>query len=247
MVTIKKGQVDMDPQQSQTAKTFDEYKDNYSDAVDAAVAFTGLSTDFYTRVKADYITDLVNAHFGDGLSLSALDIGCGIGNYHPLLEPKFAKLSGVDVSKECVETAKLRNLSVEYKVYDGSLLPYDDASFDIVYTICVMHHVPPLHWPNFAAEMRRVLRHGGLALVFEHNPRNPLTMRAVNTCPFDKDAVLLRSEKTEQLLLEAGFVDVSSRFILSVPPVNKFLRRVDQFFGRIPWGGQYYVAAKLST
>jgi len=233
----------MDSEQAQTAKTFDSYSDSYSDTVDAAIAFTGLKVDFFTRVKADYIRDLVDARFGQQKALSALDVGCGVGNYHPLLRSRFASLSGVDVSPACVETARQCNAGLEYKVYDGGVLPYDDASFDLAFTICVLHHVPPSQWPNFVSETRRVLKPGGLALVFEHNPQNPLTMRAVNTCSFDEDAVLLRNEQTEALYREAGFAAVRSRFILSVPAANGFLRGVDRVFSRLPLGAQYYVEA----
>ncbi|WNJ90046.1 class I SAM-dependent methyltransferase [Bosea sp. 685] len=233
----------MDPQQSQTAKTFDSYKDTYSDAVDASVSFTGLSTDFFTKVKADYIIDVTRARQGVPKELSALDVGCGVGNYHSLLSPHFKALSGVDISPACVETARGRNATVDYKVYDGVTLPYETGTFDVAFTICVMHHVPPSQWQGFAREMHRVLKPGGLALIFEHNPRNPLTMRAVNQCPFDADAVLMRSETTEALYREAGFKDIVSRYILSVPPANGLLRRVDQLFARLPFGGQYYVAA----
>jgi hypothetical protein len=48
----------MDPQQAQTAKTFDSYESSYSSVVDTAVSFTRLSADFFTRVKADYIKTL---------------------------------------------------------------------------------------------------------------------------------------------------------------------------------------------
>jgi len=233
----------MDPQQLETAKTFDSYKDTYSEAVDASVSFTGLSTDFFTRVKAEYIVDVTQARRGAPAMLLALDVGCGVGNYHQLLTPHFKALSGVDISGACVATAQGRNPGVDYKVYDGENLPYESGEFDVAFTICVMHHVPPSQWQKFADEMRRVLKPGGLALVFEHNPRNPLTMRAVNQCPFDADAVLLRSEKTEGLLREAGFSSIETRYILSVPPMNGVLRRVDQLFSRIPFGGQYYVAA----
>jgi len=235
----------MDTQQNQTAKTFDAYKDNYSHAVDNAIAFSGLSTDFFTRVKADYIREIASAHFSSTGNVEVLDVGCGVGNYHGLLTPHFSKLSGIDVSPACIETARKRNLSVVYKIYDGKTLPYDSGSFGLVYTICVLHHVPPQNWENFAKEMRRVLKPGGLALVFEHNPRNPLTMRAVNNCPFDEDAVLLRSEETERLLRQAGFQDVRSKFILSVPAANRFLRRVDGLFSAMPFGAQYYVRATV--
>ncbi|MBN8943042.1 MAG: class I SAM-dependent methyltransferase [Rhizobiales bacterium] len=233
----------MDPQQEQTARTFDGYKDSYSEAVDSVVAFTGFSVDFFTRVKADYILDLTREELGNPGNLSVLDVGCGIGNYHPLLSPHFGTLAGVDVSSACVDTARRRNPAVGYQVYDGERLPYDSASFDLAFTICVMHHVPPAKWRGFVGEMRRVLRPGGLALVFEHNPYNPLTRRAVNTCPFDADAVLLRSRTTKALLREAGFDGIRARYILSVPPTNRLLRRVDRGFGLLPFGGQYYVMA----
>ena len=59
-----------------------------------------------------------------------------------------------------------RNPGVSYRPYDGRRLPYEDGQFDAAVTICVMHHVPPAQWPAFAAEMKRVVRRGGLAVVF---------------------------------------------------------------------------------
>lgn len=232
----------MDPQQRRTAETFDTFRENYSEAVDGALAFTGLKTDFFTRVKADYIVELVDSHFGRR-DIEALDVGCGVGNYHQLLSPVFARLSGVDVSSACIETARLRNPTVAYAAYDGGALPYPDASFDLAFTICVLHHVPPAAWPGFLSEMRRVLKPGGMALIFEHNPRNRLTMRVVNKCAFDEDAVLLRMEETEALMTQAGFASVEGRFILSVPAKGAALRRIDQMFGRLPFGAQYFVKA----
>ena len=231
----------MDPQQAQTAKMFDTHKDTYSKIVDASVSFTGLSTDFFTKVKAGYILDVTRASVGHPEDLSILDVGCGVGNYHSLLAPNFKSLSGVDISSACVEMARRRNVAADYKVYGGETLPYESGIFDVAFTICVMHHVPPSQWQNFAHEMRRVLKPGGLALIFEHNPRNPFTMRVVNSCPFDADAVLLQSDTTEDLLRQAGFNRVVSRYILSIPAANGFLRRVDRLFSRFAFGGQYYV------
>ncbi|MBS9478339.1 class I SAM-dependent methyltransferase [Ancylobacter radicis] len=233
----------MDPEQAQTARAFDSYKDTYSTAVDDAVSFTGLKSDFFTRVKADYIVDICKSHFKSINQISALDVGCGVGNYHPILAPQMASLTGVDVSGECVNTARKRNQGISYDAYDGETLPYDNDTFDLVFTICVIHHVPVGQWDRFASEMYRVLRPGGLALIFEHNPRNPLTMRAVNSCPFDEDAVLLGNSTATSLLVKAGFSQTESRFILSIPPLTNWLRQLDKLFGKIPFGAQYYVAA----
>jgi SAM-dependent methyltransferase len=227
------------------SEVFDEYDKTYSATVNQAVGFTGLDVDFFTKVKAGYILDICEAHFGDPARVRALDVGCGVGNFHDILAPRFAGITGVDVSAASIAEAKRRERpKTTYDVYDGFRLPYEDGAFDLAFTICVMHHVPPAQWETFVSEMHRVVRKGGLALVFEHNPRNPLTMRAVNNCPFDEDAVLLRAEKTVGLFEGAGFQEVGHRFILSVPAGTKTLRKVDGLFSRIPFGAQYYVSAK---
>lgn len=232
----------MDPQQQQAADTFDAYRDTYSDAVDDAVRFSGLRADFFTRVKAEYLLEETRAHFGDLASVQALDVGCGVGNFHPLLSPRLGELHGVDVSQDCLDTARKCHPDIVYRSYDGDRLPYDDASFDLAFAICVLHHVPTANWETFTRELFRVVRPGGLALIFEHNPLNPLTMRVVNRCPFDADAVLLKSRDTQRLLTTAGFADLRARFILSIPAGTRWLRRIDRLASRLPLGAQYFLA-----
>ncbi|MGO4816212.1 class I SAM-dependent methyltransferase, partial [Cupriavidus sp. 2MCAB6] len=127
--------------------------------------------------------------------------------------------------------------------YEGLRLPYEEATFDVVYTICVVHHVPPAQWPAFFSELKRVLKPGGMVVIFEHNPRNPLTQRVVSNCVFDKNAVLLRSEQTRELIANAGFHDILERFIITILPLNKGLRSLDLMLGRLPFGAQYFVKA----
>lgn len=236
----------MDPQQKAIAEEFDLYQRTYSDAVNDALAFSGLRVDFFTRVKAEYLIDLVTAQFSKTSDLSVLDVGCGVGNYHQLLKGRIGKLTGIDVSEGCVREAKTANPDVHYDTYDGASLPYPANTFDVAFTICVMHHVPPAHWDRFVSEIYRVLKPGGMAIVFEHNPKNPLTLRVVNRCPFDRDAVLLPAGTTAERFDKAFFNDVKARFILTLPAGNSALRKLDRFFAHIPIGAQYYVTALKS-
>ena len=100
-------------------------------------------------------------------------------------------MTGIDVSERSVDYARRHNPGVRYDTYPGGRLPYDDNAFDVAFTSCVMHHVPVPQWGEFVGEMNRVIRPGGIAVVFEHNPWNPVTSRIVSTCPIDADAVLL--------------------------------------------------------
>ncbi|WP_325143930.1 class I SAM-dependent methyltransferase [Dokdonella sp.] len=186
----------------------------------------------------------------DGFSPSSttqsicLDIGCGIGISHPLMAPHVGSLAGTDVSGEAIETARAANPDVDYRIYDGERLPYDDASFDFSSTVCVMHHVPPAQWSTFVAEAFRVTKPEGLFAVYEHNPINPMTRWAVWRCPFDHDAVLLRARRTQALLREAGFEIVVRRYLFFVPIDRSWARRFDKLLRWLPLGAQYVVCGR---
>jgi SAM-dependent methyltransferase len=228
---------DQPPARSQ----FDAYAGSYEAAVNRSLAFLGAKVDFFTRVKADYLFDLLAEHFGETRNLDLLDVGCGVGNMHPLIGGRVATLTGCDVSAACLDEAARRNPLASYRHYEGSRLPFADGAFDAAMAVCVLHHVPPGQWASFAAEMRRVLKPGGLAVVFEHNPLNPLTRRVVSDCEFDRDAVLLRLNATRGLLAGAGFGEIRSRSILSIPSRGRFSRGLDLALGRLALGAQYFV------
>jgi hypothetical protein len=88
-----------------------------------------------------------------------------------------------------------------------------------------------------ALEIRRILRPAGVFAIFEHNPRNPLTMRVVNNCEFDRDVTLLDRRDSEALMASAGFRDIATRFILTVPPVGAALRALDRMCAALPTSG----------
>lgn len=233
---------------------FDQHKETYRSDIDKAVAFSGQSHDFFTRVKAEYLIDLLRAFENDrgtpstaAPPLEVLDIGCGHGHIHPYLTQSGMriKLSAIDVAATVVEEARLMNPTVDYRSYEGERLPYDDRSFDVAYTIAVMHHVPPPQWPAFLLEMRRVVRPGGLIVIFEHNPINPLTQWIVRTCPIDDNAVLLGSRHLSKLAVQAKFASVESRYILFTPLDGPRYRAFDKMIGWLPLGAQYYVSARV--
>jgi SAM-dependent methyltransferase len=234
----------MDPQQRSIALEFDRYRDSYADAVDRSVRFSGLKADFFTRVKARSLLDLTRRRLGDPTDVRALDFGCGVGGYHALLGPAFGALTGVDVSAECVAEARARHPHVAYETYDGGALPFADGAFDLAFAITVFHHIAPAQWGASLAEMRRVLRPGGLAAIYEHNPLNPLTMHVVNTCPFDERAVLLRKREARALVEAHGFVEIEAKTILTAPPIGPLGRALDRAFASLPLGAQYYVAGR---
>lgn len=225
---------------NQAGNEFDAYRNSYKDAVNGAISFSGLDVDFFTKAKAARLVDLLHRELGDPSKLSVLDVGCGVGTYHPLLRNHVGKITGIDPSLACIEEGRSNNSDVEYYHYNGDIMPLPDGAFDASFAICVMHHVPPKQWALFVSEMARVTRKGGVVVIFEHNPYNPLTRRAVNTCPFDADAVLLTKRQTIAHLKGAGLQDVRGRYILSVPAIDGMLLKIDEFLAPVPTGAQYF-------
>jgi SAM-dependent methyltransferase len=224
---------------------FDPYKDCYHQEVQKVIAFAGTNLDYCTEAKAIALLDVCRRHLGDPHGLEVLDLGCGVGLTDQYLAPALGGLWGVDVSAECVAAAARRNPGVHYQAYEGDKLPYPDNRFDVVFAICVMHHVKPAAWRRFTDEMRRVTRPGGITAVFEHNPFNPLTRLAVFRCPFDADAVLLSRRHTARLFAQSGFDVIDGRYILFFPFRARVLQAIERRLGWLLLGGQYYVVGRV--
>jgi SAM-dependent methyltransferase len=102
-----------------------------------------------------------------------LEVGHGPGHLGELLLAGHERLrwSGLDVDPDMVAAARVRAERAgladraRFEVGDVAAMPFDDASFDLVVSSFSAHH-----WPDAAAgfrEIRRVLRPGGTALVFD--------------------------------------------------------------------------------
>ena len=181
---------------------------------------------------------------GEPPKLDILDVGCGVGITAEYLAGEFKSVYGVDVSKESIAAAKERHSAATYQVYDGEVLPFSDGSFDLSFAIGVLHHVPSSARSQLLSEMRRATRPGGLVVVFEHNPFNPLTRLAVRRCDFDKDCVLVSKKVTSRLFRQNDLSPAEESYILFLPWSIPWTARLEAVIRNVPLGAQYLVAAR---
>jgi ubiquinone/menaquinone biosynthesis C-methylase UbiE len=109
-----------------------------------------------------------------------LDVGCGSGRFLDWLWSWGAgptQLYGIDLMSDRIAAAEKRHPERHYFVGSAHELPYPDANFDLVNASLLFSSIPNPHLRQaVAAEMLRVVRHGGLLLVYDfiiNNPRNP--------------------------------------------------------------------------
>lgn len=96
----------------------------------------------------------------------ALDFGCGIGRLTQALAAHFKRVDGVDVSTEMIDRARSHNQHpgrVEYHL-NGERLPFRAGTFDFVYSMIVLQHMPQVLQQGYVEEFFRVLKPGGLAM-----------------------------------------------------------------------------------
>lgn len=127
------------------------------------------------KLIADWIC-YNGSYFENCDSLSILDVGCGTGEIGELLQYDFNKIVGVDSSVETVRKATARNLkNSRFLACRAESLCFANGVFDVVILVNILHHSSK--WIRIIIyESYRVLKKGGLMVIFELNPLNPLQM-----------------------------------------------------------------------
>jgi SAM-dependent methyltransferase len=99
---------------------------------------------------------------------SALDFGCGAGRLTQGLASYYTHVTGVDVSKSMLETARRLNrqgIRCDFQLVSGSdLRGFENRRFDLVFSSLVLIHLPPDTSLRLLREFLRITRDGGFVI-----------------------------------------------------------------------------------
>jgi SAM-dependent methyltransferase len=140
-----------------------------------------------------------------------LELGCGSGamaeglaRSHPS-----ARLTATDLDPAMVAVARrrLRALpQVRLEAVDATELPYPDASFDVVTSFLMLHHV--VEWRAALEEVARILKPGGTLVGYDLDDTwLARTVHVVDRSPHR----LVDADELARALGDAGFTQVSVR------------------------------------
>lgn len=91
---------------------------------------------------------------------AVLEVGCGTGNYlEAITRASGARVAGIDPSSAMLDQLRARFPEALVSVARAESLPFPDGTFDLVYSVDVIHHIADRD--AFVAEAARVLRPGG--------------------------------------------------------------------------------------
>ncbi|MFN2111016.1 MAG: class I SAM-dependent methyltransferase, partial [Anaerolineae bacterium] len=88
-----------------------------------------------------------------------LEVGCGTGRWLAELRTVADRCYGLDPSKGMLAQARNRATPIYLTRGRGEVLPFPDATFDLVYCVNAIHHMDGQQ--AFIREARRVLRDDG--------------------------------------------------------------------------------------
>jgi ubiquinone/menaquinone biosynthesis C-methylase UbiE len=136
----------------------------YMDTVDEASSYDAMD---HTLPNSAFVDRLVEL----GARGRMLDLGCGPGHMPLLVAERIAdaQVIGLDAAETMLALARQKLAATNFADRvtfcrgDAKDLSFDDASFDVVFSNTVLHHIPdPL---PFLSECRRVLRPEGVLVI----------------------------------------------------------------------------------
>jgi ubiquinone/menaquinone biosynthesis C-methylase UbiE len=204
-------------------------------------AYSSPAGRYFMSRKIDAMLSMAEFSSGDRL----LEVGCADGVYTLEVAMRGFRVTGVDLSPECVRVAAERARrddarGVSFAVADAeTLVDLADASFDGAFSFSTLRY---LYAPQAAvAQIRRVIRPGAVAVVDFPNRRSPwfTLLKPLLTGRTHVHDHHYTTSEAAAMMRAAGFREIEARRILFTPKTTPdwalpVMRAVDFLGERTP-------------
>ncbi len=224
---------------------FDEYAEDYDEALDEGLSVTGENKDYFASGRLQFLKECL-ATLEPGRDLkTVLDYGCGTGSTIPLLRAlaPAARILGVDISTASLKVAQ-RTIGSDRVQFQAVADAAPRGEFDLAYCNGIFHHIQPRDRQVAARYVFDALAPGRYFAFWENNPWNPGTRWVMSRISFDRDAILVSAPQAGSFLRSVGFEVIRTDFLFFFPRFLKPLRLLEPHLFRLPLGAQYQVLCR---
>lgn len=176
---------------------------------------------------------------------SVLDLGCGTGRNSNYLAEKGAKVTGVEISDTALKIAKensaKRKLGITYLKQDiGSILPFPNESFDLLFDVISSNSLGEKEREIFLSETSRILKPGGYFIVKalckegDSNAKNLLKIAPT----VEKDTYFMKDlNLRERVFSREDFIEMYSKYfkILKLDKKTSYSKMNNRSYKRNFW------------
>lgn len=170
---------------------------------------------FFSCVLKDDAYDLTGEKASE---LTALEIGCGGGRIMNAAAKYFKYVIGLDIHDNLEETdgflSQLGNTNFETRKIRDGVFPVADESIDFVYSMIVFQHLLKIETLDiYLKETARILKKGGLAVIYFGRPR------LVSKIPTANRLLSTLLTFFDKLLFECLYLNVFKKGVIEYPNV----------------------------
>lgn len=201
------------------------------------IAISGESETFFAEYQAQKLAQWLPDKIDQKIAI--LDFGCGDGLMTSFVQHLFfgASITGIDTDAERIELAQDMYDGINFMCADIETdNPFKRASFDLIYTTEVFHHLPREKHAQYIARLIPLLKPHGTLIIGELNPLNVITLYRFKKNPLEQNAQLIMPWSLHQLLAPYGSTKI--RFY------DFWLRSIEPYVTWLPFGALYAISVK---
>ena len=169
----------------------------------------------YEAWKDSVLKEFLTPYLGPRVDV--VEIGPGQGRWSQFIVENARTVALVDLSANCIEVCRRRFVDsdgpeMRFFVNDGTTIPVGDASIDLVWSFGTFVHIELPEIDKYLAEIRRVLRPGGIFVIHHagrtEQPRQPRFNRTSDA----RESLVPRAENAALQSADSGLrSEVSAR------------------------------------
>lgn len=136
-----------------------------------------------------------------------LDAGCGSGRDARVFTERGYRVIGIDLSEKLLEIAKKNAPNAEFKLMDIADVDFSDESFNGIWNVASLLHVPKEEAPNVIGGFYRTLKKGGLLYISVKEGEGETVAKDTRYGGVEKFWSFFHKEELESLLKDFMIVE----------------------------------------